>query len=89
MDNLNENELQCSIARSKEIIAIVEDWRKTEYKARYDELTNLQNDLENEVMLEEKYQQKIKQKLDQIARLKEMIAEKVPEDNNFRQTYRK
>ena len=37
----------------------------------------------------ENKQQKIKQKLDQIARLKEMIAEKVPEDNNFRQTYRK
>lgn len=89
MDKLNENELQCSIARSKEIIAIVEEWRKTEYNARYEELQNLKNDLDKEISLEEKYQQKIKQKLDQIARLKEMIAKKIPEDNNFHQTYRK
>ena len=88
MNNLNENELQCSIARSKEIIMGVEQWRKTEYKAKYEELHNLQNELEKEISLEEKYQQKISQKLDQISRLKEMIAEKMPDDNNFRQTYR-
>lgn len=88
MEKLNENELQCSIARSKEIITVVEEWRKTEYKAKYEELHILQTDLDKEISLEEKYQQKIKQKLDQIARLKEMIAEKVAEDNNFHQTYR-
>lgn len=88
MSNLNENELQCSIARSKEIIMGVEEWRKTEYKAKYEELQILQNELEKEIALEEKYHQKISQKLDQISHLKELIAEKIPDDNNFHQTYR-
>ena len=84
----SENELVCSIERSKEIISKVDEWRKTEYKAKYEELQNLQRELEKEINLEERYHLKIADRLDRIARLKESIANKIPEDNNFKQNYR-
>ena len=87
-ETLNIVEIQASIARSNDIIMRVDKWRTTEYQAKYEELQNLQSDLEHQIEIEEKYHRRIAQRLDRIAKLKEIISEKVPDDNNFRQNYK-
>ncbi|OHT11583.1 hypothetical protein TRFO_18825 [Tritrichomonas foetus] len=66
----------------------VDEWHRTEFKAMNEELLNLQDELERQIELEEKYHRRIKRKLDQIAQLKENIASKLPDDNNFQQQYK-
>lgn len=81
---MDRNELLCSIARSEKKIKDVEQWRNTEFKSKFDELSQLQTQLEDEIAKEDEYHRRISQKLDQIARLKLKIGETVPENNSFR-----
>jgi hypothetical protein len=80
----DRNEVLCSIARSKEQIQAVEVWKDTEYKAKYEELSNLQAELDRAINREEQYRRLIAQKLDTIAQLKAEINDRIPEDNGFR-----
>lgn len=82
--HMDKSELLCSIARSEKLIKEVENWRNGEYRAKYEELSQLQGQLEDEIAKEEEYHRKISQKLNQIARLKDRIGESVPDDNGFR-----
>jgi hypothetical protein len=80
----DRNELLCSIARSKEQIQAVEQWKDTEYKTKYEELSRLHDALDRGIAREEQYRRQIAQKLDVIAQLKAEISGRIPEDNGFR-----
>jgi hypothetical protein len=84
MGELDKNELLCSIARSKEQIQRVQQWRTKEYKEKHEELRRLQEALDEEITRESQHHRLISQKLQQIDKLKAQIADKTPNDNGFR-----
>jgi uncharacterized coiled-coil DUF342 family protein len=81
---LSRNDLLCAISRAEGQINEVEEWRKTEYQTKYEELAELHRQLDAAVTVADRYHRKIEQRLDKIARLKAVIGQHTPENNGFR-----
>jgi hypothetical protein len=77
-------ELLCAVSRAEGQITDVEEWRRTEYQAKYEQLSELHRQLDVEIARGDQYHRKVAQRLDKIAVLKAAIGEHTPENNGFR-----